>query len=118
MDTFATFPIVIEMPLRLDDAGAIRIGNTRVLLDTIVTAFNMGTPPEKIADQFDAVSLTQIYQVIGYYLANKEAADAYLAKREAEAEALRLRYEAEFPQSTKEALLKRIAERKANTNQP
>lgn len=116
MDTFATFPIVIEMPLRLDDAGAIRIGNTRVLLDTIVTAFNMGTPSEKIADQFDAVSLTQIYQVIGYYLANKEAVDAYLAKREAEA--LCLRYEAEFPQSTKEALLKQIAERKANTNQP
>lgn len=43
MDITATFPIIIELPLRLDDTGSIRIGNTRVLLDTVITAFNMGT---------------------------------------------------------------------------
>lgn len=35
MDITATFPIIIELPLRLDDTGSIRIGNTRVLLDTV-----------------------------------------------------------------------------------
>ena len=118
MDTFATFPIVIEMPLRLDDAGAIRVGNTRVLLDTIITAFNMGTPPEKIADQFDAVNLTQIYQVIGYYLANKEAVDAYLVKRQAEAEILLREWELKHPRPTKEMLMKRYEERTGKKYNP
>lgn len=118
MDITATFPIIIELPLRLDEAGSIRIGNTRVLLDTIITAFNMGTPPETIAQQFDAVSLTQVYQVIGYYLANRDAVDAYLAKREADAEALLREWEAQYPRPTKEELLQRYEERTGKKYNP
>ena len=43
--------LVIEapaVPLRTDDHGVIRVGKTRVPLDTVVFAFNQGASPEEI----------------------------------------------------------------------
>jgi uncharacterized protein (DUF433 family) len=111
LDHMGTPPILLEMPLRMDDSGSWRVGDSRVLLDTIITAFNMGTPPETIVTQFDAVTLTEVYQVIAYYLANRHAVDDYIAKREAEAQTIRREWEAEHPPLTKDELLNRYEKR-------
>ena len=55
-------------PLRVDDQKVIRIGRTRVTLDALVAAFQRGDTPEEIARNYDALSLGEVYQAIGYYL--------------------------------------------------
>ena len=54
--------------LKTDKDGAIRIGNTRVTLDTFVAAFNEGATAEEIAYQYPVLSLADIYSVIGFRL--------------------------------------------------
>jgi uncharacterized protein (DUF433 family) len=82
-------------PLRHDN-GILLVGDTRVALDTIVAAFQNGDTPEEIAQNYDALSLSEIYQTIGYYLAHQASLDAYLARRSEERAALRQEVEAQY----------------------
>ncbi len=75
--TLTTF----ELPLRLDAQGVIRIGQSRVTLDTVIGAFRQGSRPEEIAQQFPAVTLAEVYGAIAYYLQNQPAMDTYLQSR-------------------------------------
>jgi uncharacterized protein (DUF433 family) len=45
-----------------------RIKGTRVALDSIVYKFQQGRSPESIQDSFPALSLSQVYAAIAYYL--------------------------------------------------
>jgi len=54
-----------------------------VRLDSIVAAFQRGETPEEIASNYDALSLGEGYQAIGYYLAHETEVDAYLERRQA-----------------------------------
>ena len=76
--TITTEPI----PLAIDSDGVVRVGGTRVSLDTIVTAFNHGATPETIARQYPSVALSDVYAVIGFYLRNRSKVEAYLQERE------------------------------------
>ncbi len=49
-----------ELPLRLDAQGTIRMGRSRVTLDTVIEAYQHGTSPEAIAEQFPAVTLAEV----------------------------------------------------------
>lgn len=83
-----------------------RIGSTRVSLDSVILAFKQGYSPEEIALDFDSVTLGEVYSAINYYLQHKSEVDKYLAERAAQAEELRLEVEARFdPQSIRESLL-------------
>lgn len=73
------------LPLKADSSGTIRVGGTRVRLDTIVYAFNQGYTAEEILSQFSALELADIYGVISYYLSNREAVDEYIQQQEKEA---------------------------------
>ena len=84
------------IPLSTDNDGVIRVGNTRVTLDTNVAAFKAGATAEEIAYQYPTVSLADIYSVIGYYLHQKKEVDAYLKRREKFAEEVRRQNEARF----------------------
>ena len=68
-------------PVRADQGGAIRVGSTRVTLDALVAAFHRGETPEEIARNFDALSLRDVYQTIGYYLAHQSEVETYLDQR-------------------------------------
>ena len=70
-------------PLRLDEQQIIRAGRTRVTLDTLVAAFQRGDTPEEIARNYDALSLSEVYLAIGYYLAHQAEVDDYLERRQA-----------------------------------
>jgi uncharacterized protein (DUF433 family) len=63
------------------DAG-LYIAGSRVSLDSIVYAFQQGSSPEEIQQDWPILSLEQVYGAITYYLANRAHVDEYL--REAE----------------------------------
>jgi len=85
------------VPLRSDKQGVIRIGKTRVPLDTVVYAFNQGASPEEIVMSYPTLDLGDVYAVINYYLYNREEVDAYLRQRETEAARIRTENEKRFP---------------------
>jgi len=66
----------LDVPLRVDGTGTIRIGKTRVILDLVIGAFHMGQPPEQIVQAYDALKLADVYAVIAYYLAHRTEIDA------------------------------------------
>ena len=76
-------------PFRYDEAGGIRIGQTRVTLDSLLAAYHRGATPEEIAIQFPILSLEEIYSTIAYYLNHREESDRYLEQRHQQAEQLR-----------------------------
>jgi len=85
------------IPLKMDRDGVVRVGGTRVTLDTIVFAFQQGATPEEIAQQFPTVKLPDIYAAISFYLRRRREVDGYLEGRKGEAEAVRQENESRFP---------------------
>ena len=77
--------IVLESeapPLQKDETGAIRVGNSRVLLEIVIRAFQDGASPESIVYRYDTLSLSDVYNTIGYYLRHVDAIESYLKQRE------------------------------------
>ena len=83
------------VPIRIDEGGAVRVGPTRVTLETVIHAHNQGASPEEIKYQYPSVKLADIYSVIGYYLRHQTEVDAYLKQVEEKAEALRRKIESQ-----------------------
>src|SRR5215204_262163 len=75
-------------PLAVDADGVIRVGGTRVTLDTVIGAYLDGASAESIAEAYPAVTLADIYGTIGYYLKHRQQIDQYLQQRELEGEKL------------------------------
>lgn len=82
-------------PLRTDSTGTVRVGNSRITLDLIVSAFLHGETAESIAEGYPSVSLGDVYAAIGYYLRHKDEVDRYLEQRRQEAEQLRREIESQ-----------------------
>ena len=101
--------ITEKIPIRTDENGRLRVGDTRVLLDMVIYSFRLGNTPETITEQYPSLSLGDVYLSIGYYLRHRDEVDAYLRQQEVEAEAFRREYEAQHPpQITREILLARL----------
>jgi len=75
-----------KIPIETDKDGVIRVGNTRITLETFVTAFNSGSTAEEIVYQFPVLNLADVYAVITYYLRNRDNVERYLNKRKQRAE--------------------------------
>jgi uncharacterized protein (DUF433 family) len=71
-----------SVPLRITDDGVVRVGGTRVTLDTVVSAFEEGATAEEIVQQYPSLSLADAYAAIGYYLGHRSEVEAYLAQRQ------------------------------------
>lgn len=89
-------PATMDVPLRTDERGAIRVGDTRVLLQLVIYAFNQGESAESIVDSYSSLKLADVYAVIAYYLTHRAEVDAYIAQKDAEAERLRKEIEASY----------------------
>lgn len=76
-------------PFRCDEAGGIRIGQSRVTLDSLLAAYQTGASPEEIALQYPVLNLAEIYSAIAYYLANRQEFNHYLETRQHQAQAHR-----------------------------
>jgi len=92
----------------MSEGGVVRVGGTRVSLDSIIIAFQQGDSPESIAEQFPAVPLADVFAVVSYYLRHRAEVEAYLVEREQAEEAVRKKCAERFPQEgLREKLLAR-----------
>jgi uncharacterized protein (DUF433 family) len=99
---------VQAVPLEADRDGVLRVGGTRVMLDTVVDAFCEGATPEEIVQQYPSLSLADVYAVIGYYLQQQPEVEAYLRQRRQRAASVREQNEARYdPQGIRDRLLAR-----------
>lgn len=99
---------VESMPLTADADGVVRIGGTRVTLDTVVAAFREGATAETIAEQYPSIPLAEVYTVIGYYLRHQNEVNAYLERGRQEAARVRRENEKRFdPVGVRDRLLAR-----------
>ena len=80
-------------PLREDTSGALRIGQSRVLLELVIRAFQDGATPEAIVQSYPSVTLADVYAVIAYYLRHRADIEQYLAERERQVEEVQRRIE-------------------------
>src|SRR5438067_1671930 len=71
------------------DSESYRITGTRVSLDSIVYDYLSGLSPEAIADNFDTLSLEQVYGAITFYLSHRGEVDQHLMHNRDKFEALR-----------------------------
>ena len=104
--TIETDPV----PLRVDEQGVIRVGDSQVLLDVVIQQFNNGADAEAIAHAFPTLNLADVYAVIGNYLRHRKEIEDYLQIRRQEAEKLRQEIEAKQP-SRAELRAKLLAQR-------
>ncbi|NJM57215.1 MAG: DUF433 domain-containing protein [Synechococcales cyanobacterium RU_4_20] len=99
---------VEPIPLRADPSGIIRVGRTRITLDTVVTAFLEGCSAEEIREQYPSLQLPDVYSAIGYYLRHQNEVDAYLLARRQLAAKVRQEAELRFnPGGLRDRLLAR-----------
>jgi uncharacterized protein (DUF433 family) len=95
-------------PLTKDSSGTIRVGGTRVTLDTLIYSFKDGATAEEIALRYPAVELADVYAAITYYLRHTNEVDTYLHERKEQANILRQEIESRFdPNGIRERLLAR-----------
>lgn len=87
----------LEIPLAKNEDGVWLVQGTRVPLDTIVTAYEMGATPEGIASSYPTVSIEDVYAVLGFYLKNREEVGKYLQERRERAALVREENERRFP---------------------
>ncbi len=67
-----------------DRDGVYSIRATRISLDSIVYAFREGCSPESIREDFEGLTLAQVYGAIGFCLDHQAQVEAYLARRKEE----------------------------------
>jgi uncharacterized protein (DUF433 family) len=83
----------MSVPLWTDELGKLRIGNTRVLLELVIYAFNQGETAEAIVDSYPTLALADVYSVLAYYLTHHAEVDEYV--RQADEAAGRVQRETE-----------------------
>ena len=56
----------VPVPLRTDEYGVVRVGDSQVLLDVVIREFNKGASPAEIAHAYSTRALADGYAVIAY----------------------------------------------------
>jgi uncharacterized protein (DUF433 family) len=107
-----TISITTEpIPLKINSDGMVRVGGTRVTLDTVVMVFNQGATAEEIVFQYPSLQLADVYAVISYYLRHRQEVEEYLQQRQQHASETRKINEARFnTQGVRDRLLSRRTE--------
>ena len=108
MTTVDFEPLSVAVPLWEDPPGVFRVGQSRVLLELVLRAFQRGESPEGIVRSYQALRLADVYTVIGRYLADPSPFDDYLRLCDEQAGAVRREIAAaQGPGFSKEELMTR-----------
>jgi uncharacterized protein (DUF433 family) len=104
-----TLAIVAESaPLEANADGVVRLGRTRVTLDTVVAVFNQGATAEEIVYRFPSLKLADVYATIAFYLNHQQEVETYLQQRQQQSQEIRKMNQAKFdPQGLRDRLLAR-----------
>ncbi len=73
--------VTAEKYVRLDENNVMRVGKTRVMMDSVVASFQQGHSPETIQQEYPALALEEVYGALAYYLANRGEVDRYLSSQ-------------------------------------
>lgn len=84
------------VPLYMDQDGEVRVGDTRVTLDTVVETFEYGATAEEIVLKYPSLRLADVYAAISYYLRHQTEVAAYLQERHILEEQVHRENEARF----------------------
>jgi uncharacterized protein (DUF433 family) len=63
----ATLEKTLDMPFTVTEYGTIRVGASRVSLDSVIHHYKLGATAEQIAYSFPSLSLVDIHLAIAYY---------------------------------------------------
>jgi len=104
--------LVIEptqpVPLATGPDGVIRVAGTRVTLETVAHAFDLGATAEEIVQQYPSLPLADVYSVLGYLLGHRSEVESYLAERATEKNTVRAENERRHgPHGIRDRLLAR-----------
>ena len=96
------------VPLHTDPNGVVRVGGTRLTLETLVAAFDRGSTAEEICEDFPGLELSDVYAVLTYTLRHRPEVDRYLLDRRRAGDEIRREIES-TPENRRlrERLLKR-----------
>jgi uncharacterized protein (DUF433 family) len=97
-------------PLKEDADGVFRVAGTRVSLDSVVGAFDMGATAEEIVQRYPSLGIASVYEVIAYVLRHRSAVDDYLLTRQRRTAEVRAEVETLFPPN---GIRARLLERQA-----
>ncbi len=99
-------------PLVADKHGVVRVGGSRVTLDTVINAYKMGFNAEDIVEDYDTLKLEDARFTIDYYNAHTSVVEKYLREGEEAAAHARSKIDAQGHQrGLRERLLKRRSNR-------
>jgi uncharacterized protein (DUF433 family) len=118
MPTMTLTVRLVPPPLRTDENGVIRVGNSQVLLDVVIREFKEGASPDAIVRDYPTLDLPDVYAVVAYYLRNRAEVDQYLEARREQAEKLQQEIEAQQPAELRAKLLSRKTQREQEHASP
>ena len=58
--------------------GVVRVGGTRVTLDSVLTAYLDGESAEGIVERFPTLELADVHATIAWFLRHRDEAESYL----------------------------------------
>jgi len=87
----------VEKSYVIRTSGGYRISGTRVSLDSVVYDFLSGLSPEGIVENYDTLTLEQVFGALAYYLAHEAEINKHLKRNRKKFETLRLKARAAHP---------------------
>jgi uncharacterized protein (DUF433 family) len=107
------------VPLRVDEAGTIRVADTRITLDVLLGYLLQGVTPEQLISQewYPMLSRADVHGVLAYYYRHQAELDDYLRQRREEADRRQKEIEATQP-SYAEVKARLLARRNAGHAPP
>jgi uncharacterized protein (DUF433 family) len=102
----------LQSALRSDETGVVRIGPSRVTLESLVHAFDAGASAEEIVASYPSLELSDVYAAIAYVLRNRAEIDDYMERSATESASVHEKWEKQYPTAELRA---RLRERSAGS---
>ena len=83
-----------EIPLTRDASGTIRVGKTRISLESVAYAYQEEPSAAAVQEAYPSLSLSDIHLVLGYCLRHPEELKEYLEEQRRSGSQIRLEMEA------------------------
>ena len=79
--------------VRVDEHGVLRVGAGRVMLDSVLAAWDQGHSPETIRAQYPSLTLEEVYGAVAWCLSHQNEVADYLKRQDGAWEQWRRRAE-------------------------